>query len=101
MCAKRSCIGMKLMELAKRNSKSRTSSRWPRFVMCLDNRGYPASLEVGKVYRQVRPKANDMKNWIRVIDESGEDYLFPSDRFEPLKLPARARRAITKNGTVH
>ena len=67
--------------------------------MCVDNRGYPASLEVGKVYRQVRPRTNDMKNWIRVIDESGEDYLFPNRRFESLDLPARAKRVITKAGT--
>jgi len=87
---------MKLMESAGKNSRSKTSTRWPRFVMCVDNRGYPASLEIGKVYRQIKPRANDMKNWIRVVDESGEDYLFPDRRFEPLVLPARAKRVIAK-----
>ena len=75
---------MKLMESAGKNSRSKTSTRWPRFVMCVDNRGYPASLGIGKVYRQIKPRANDMKNWIRVVDESGEDYLFPDRRYEPL-----------------
>lgn len=90
---------MKLMESAGKNSKSRkVSSPWPRFVLCVDNRGYPASLEVGKVYRQVKPHSNDMKAWIRVIDESGEDYLFPDRRFVAVELPPRARRVIAKTG---
>src|SRR6266571_1639242 len=58
MCGKLRCTGMKLMESAGKNSRSKTSTRWPRFVMCVDNRGYPASLEVGKVYRQIKPRAN-------------------------------------------
>jgi hypothetical protein len=60
----------------------------------VDNSGNEASLEVGKVYREVKPHKNDMTNWIRIIDESGEDYLFPAKRFVPVELPARAKRVI-------
>lgn len=73
--------------------KSR-SARWPRYVLCVENAGNEVSLELGKVYRQVKPHKNDMANWIRVIDESGEDYLFPAKRFVPVELPARAKRAV-------
>jgi hypothetical protein len=61
--------------------------------MCIDNRGYPASLDVGKVYR-VPPGDAGVPNWIRVIDESGEDYLYPAKRFVPMVVPPRARRAL-------
>jgi len=74
-------------------SKSR-SARWPRFVLCVENSGNEVSLEVGKVYRQIKGHKNDMENWIRVIDESGEDYLFPARRFVPVDLPAKAKRVI-------
>lgn len=76
--------------------KSR-SAPWPRFVLCVENAGNEVSLEVGKVYRQIRPHKNDMKNWIRVIDESGEDYLFPAKRFVPVELPASAKRVIASS----
>lgn len=90
---------MKRTASAKGNSRSRgRSSSWPRFVFCLDNRGYPASLEVGKVYRQVKPQPNDIDNWIRVIDESGEDYLFPAERFVAVELPAKAKRTVASAG---
>ncbi len=56
--------------------------------------GYPASLEVGKVYRQVEPHPRDMKGWVRIIDESGEDYLFHATRFVSIRLPAKAREAL-------
>jgi hypothetical protein len=90
---------MKHMASAKKSSRSKTPKpRWPRFVMCVDNAGYLASLEVGKMYRQIKPHANDMRGWIRVVDESGEDYLFPERRFVAVDLPPRARRAIAVAG---
>lgn len=79
-------------------SKSR-SARWPRFVLCVENSGNEASLEVGKVYRQIKPHENDLENWVRVIDESGEDYLFPARRFVPVELPAKAKRVIAATPT--
>jgi primosomal protein N' len=64
------------------------------FVICLSNDGNPASLEVGKVYRVVKPEPTDGRTWIRIIDESGEDYLYPRRHFAPVELPPRARRAV-------
>jgi hypothetical protein len=86
---------MKRTASANGTSKSKSrSARWPRFVLCLENAGNEASLEVGKVYRQIRPHKSDMPRWIRVIDESGEDYLFPARRFVPVDLPAKAKRVF-------
>jgi len=88
---------MKLMESVKKVSKSKShNARWPRFVICLENEGNEASLEIGKIYRQVKPHAKDMSGWVRVIDESGEDYLFPGRRFRKIALPAEVQRALAR-----
>jgi hypothetical protein len=88
---------MKHMGSASANSKSNSArgrrGRANGYVMCIDNQGYPASLEVGKVYR-VLPGDAGLANWIRVIDESGEDYLYPAKRFVPMTVPPRGRRAL-------
>ena len=61
-----------------------------RFLLCLNNRAYPASLELCKVYQAV-PDANAAKqHFVRVIDESGDDYLYPQSCFVPIELPAEA-----------
>ena len=86
---------MKRTASANKSSRSKTSSvRWPQFVVCMDNEGYPASLEVGKIYRQIKPRPDDPKDWIRVIDESGEDYIFPAERFAAVEIPPRVQRVI-------
>ena len=46
----------------------------PQFGLCLDNEGYPASLEVGKLYRVIPDAEAAAHGYIRIIDESGEDY---------------------------
>jgi len=58
------------------------------------NGTYRASLEPRKVYRVIEDPAADKSSLIRVIDESGGDYLFPSDLFVPIDLPATARPAF-------
>jgi hypothetical protein len=65
-----------------------------QYVMCIENEGYTTSLDKRKVYEVVAPLHNDPETMIRVIDESGEDYLFPAKWFVPLELPPKARRAI-------
>ncbi|MBC8143999.1 MAG: hypothetical protein H7X80_00355 [bacterium] len=62
--------------------------------MCVDNDAYPASLDVGKVYRSLPAGRTVPNGWIRVIDESGEDYLYPQKRFVPVALPPRGRKAL-------
>ncbi len=58
-----------------------------QFVLCLNNQGYEASLEVGKVYRVIPDKEADAHLYLRVIDESGEDYAFDAHRFHPVEFP--------------
>ncbi|MBA3442926.1 MAG: hypothetical protein H0T92_24035 [Pyrinomonadaceae bacterium] len=64
------------------------------FVVCLNNDGYKASLEVGKLYRIVPDKEATAHGYLRVIDESGEDYAFAADRFHPVELPQAVESAL-------
>ena len=59
----------------------------PKFVICTENQGYEASLELRKLYQLVPDSKAVKLNQIRVIDESGEDYLYPADYFAPVDLP--------------
>ena len=65
-----------------------------QFAVCLKNDGYEVSLERRKIY-QVLPDADAAKHkQVRVIDESGEDYLYPQSFFAPIELPQPIRRAV-------
>ncbi len=64
------------------------------FAVCLNNEGYEASLEVGKIYRMIPDETAKMNELIRVIDESGEDYAFAIHRFYPLELPKPVEEAL-------
>jgi hypothetical protein len=57
------------------------------FAICLNNDGYLASLEVGKLYRIIPDREAESHGLIRVVDESGEDYAFSAERFHPAELP--------------
>ena len=65
-----------------------------KFALCLRNDGNPASLEVLKAYRVVPSRAGDDPQDIRIVDESGEDYLYPRENFLPINLPAKALRPV-------
>jgi hypothetical protein len=65
-----------------------------RFVICLRNKGYEASLEQLKLYRVLADREAEKHKLLRIIDESGEDYLFPVNYFKPIELPQPIRRAI-------
>jgi hypothetical protein len=58
----------------------------PKFFVCINNEGYQASLEKRKLYQVVEDESAEGLNMIRVIDESGEDYLYPSNYFLGVKL---------------
>jgi hypothetical protein len=60
------------------------------FAICLRNDDYPASLEPRKVYRVVHDDVAASHQMLRIVDESGEDYLYPETYFAPLDLPAAA-----------
>ncbi len=65
-----------------------------QFVVCLKNKGYEVSLERRKIYRALPDPQAAKHRQIRVIDESGEDYLYPQDFFAPIELPQPIRRAV-------
>jgi hypothetical protein len=65
-----------------------------QFVVCLDNKGYPASLEIGKIYRFIHDEEAEAEGLLRVIDESGEDYAFDAERFHPISIPAVVEKAL-------
>jgi len=58
-----------------------------RYVLCLKNEDYPASLEVRKVYLAIPDREAEKHRLIRIVDESGEDYLYPAEYFAYLELP--------------
>ena len=66
------------------------------FVVCVDNSGYPASLERNKLYRVIPDASVEAEGDLRVVDESGEDYLYPADRFVGIELSQTLRRALLK-----
>lgn len=65
-----------------------------KFVICLGNEGYPAALERHKIYVQISDLEGERLGLIRVIDESGEDYLYPKEFFAPIQLPRQIALAI-------
>lgn len=65
-----------------------------QFLLCVKNESYPASLEVRKVYRALPDPAAFAKGFVRVVDESGEDYLYPADNFIAVELPQAAVDAL-------
>jgi len=65
-----------------------------RFFLCIKSEAYPASLELGKVYQEIQDETATAKGFVRIVDESGEDYLYPSDLFIPVELPKAAVDAL-------
>ena len=69
-------------------------AKFQQLVLCLHNAGYVVSLERRKIYRALPDAAANREGLIRVIDESGNDYLYPAEWFAPLMLPAALRKAV-------
>lgn len=67
-----------------------------RFVVCIRNDGYEASLERNKIYEIVSDEDAERDGDLRVIDGSGEDYLFAADRFVAIEVPAAVRESLSK-----
>lgn len=65
-----------------------------RFVVCINNSGYAASLEVRKLYEVIADPEAEQDDMIRIIDESGEDYLYAADRFVFAPLPISVEEAV-------
>jgi hypothetical protein len=67
------------------------------YVVCIDNSDYPASLERHKIYRALPDEDAAVDGDIRVIDESGEDYLYSADRFVPISVPPAVKDSLELN----
>jgi hypothetical protein len=65
-----------------------------RFVVCVKNEGYAVSLERRKIYVSIEDEKAKAHGLVRVIDESGEDYLYPQKMFLAISLPQAIRRAV-------
>src|ERR1700674_1622442 len=93
------CTGMKHTASVKKSSSARSTSTRSRrtvatgrqFVVCVDNDGYEASLERNKIYVVLLDKDAERDGDLRIVDESGEDYLFSADRFVAIDVPAAVR----------
>jgi hypothetical protein len=95
---------MKHMASAKKSSSAKGTSTRVRksgtgdrqFAVCVDNNGYEASLERNKIYVVLPDKDAERVGDIRVVDESGEDYLFSADRFVAIDVPAAIKASLLK-----
>ncbi len=65
------------------------------FVVCVNNAEYPVSLEIRKIY-EVMPGEGEPEGLLRIVDESGDDYLYPRELFIPIELSQEVREALRK-----
>lgn len=72
------------------------TNRKKQFVVCVRNTGYPASLELRKIYQALPDADAGSHGLMRVIDESGEDYLYPRTFFVALDLPQEVATAVRR-----
>ncbi len=68
----------------------------PEFVVCLKNEGYTASLELHKIYRVLPDPQADKDGDMRIIDESGEDYLYPREWFVIIDVPEAVEASLLR-----
>lgn len=67
-----------------------------QFVVCIKNKKYEASLELRKLYQVIADETAAKVRQIRVIDESGEDYLYPEEYFVPVQVPQSAEKVVQR-----
>ena len=98
----RNYTGMKQPELAARNSKSSicfetgpmAKPQTKQLVVCISNKGYEVSLEKRKIYVVLKDGDADEHQMFRIVDESGDDYLYPKTMFRPIALPRSVKQAV-------
>ncbi len=72
-----------------------------QFAVCVKNEDNPASLEIRKIYRIIPDSRAAEEKLVRVIDESGEDYLYPSDYFVPIELPPALEEMLETKDSIN
>ena len=76
------------------------TSRSPiRFAVCIKNKGYEASLEVGKLYRVLLDQSAEEHGYLRVVDESGEDYGYAADRLFAIDVPKPLEKVLVRTAS--
>ena len=85
--------------MEKEEKKLKSKSIWSKtmknkFLLCVDNKGYEASLELRKLYEKVPDKEAESHGQVRIIDESDSDYLYPARYFAPIRLLAETKNRI-------
>ena len=75
---------------------STRTANTPEYVVCVDNADYPVSLELHKIYRALPDEEALATGDLRILDESGEDYLFPAAAFVAVSLPERVRSSLRR-----
>src|SRR5258706_14225592 len=98
-CGVPKSIGTRPLASASANSRSSVilidmATVRRQLVLCLRNKGFEVSLERRKIYHVLPDREAASHGQLRVIDESGEDYLYPTAFFAPLKLPRTLRRRV-------
>jgi hypothetical protein len=94
---KRMASGRKSSNAKGTSTRSRkTAGARSTFAVCVRNEGYEASLERNKIYAVLPDEEAEQDGDVRVIDESGKDYLFSADRFVAIEVPAAVRASLLK-----
>jgi len=65
-----------------------------QFAVCVNNEGYEASLEMGKLYRVIPDEGAAKHGYMRIVDESGEDYGYSAKRFFPIEIPVALEKVL-------
>jgi len=99
---------MKHTASARKSSSARNTStrsrrqaaKRRRFAVCVQNSGFEASLERNKIYSVLPDEEAERDGDLRVIDESGEDYVFSADRFVRIEVPASVRASVVKGSRL-
>ncbi|MBV8419881.1 MAG: hypothetical protein JOZ26_07715 [Hyphomicrobiales bacterium] len=65
-----------------------------QFVVCINNDGFPTSLDKRKIYVLLRDALAEKRGLVRIIDESGSDYLYPKTLFRSIALPQSVKKAV-------
>lgn len=76
----------------------RKTTKAAHFAVCINNEGYKTSLEVGKLYQMIPDAEAASHGYVRVVDESGEDYGYAAERFFPLDVPQAWADALQITG---
>lgn len=72
------------------------NAKTKRYVICIKNDDYEVDLSLGKVYRVIPERVSEARGFVRIVDESGEDYLYPRSYFLPIAVSKTIQRALAK-----